>query len=207
MNRLAVVLLVACANAVPETRYYALEPPPAHAARGDATLVVEPLATDSAYDDERIVYRTSPYRLDYYEYHRWSAEPGVLVADYLERALATSGEFCAVVREPAESAAVSLGGRVVAIEEVDRSKDRWVGHLVLELALTDTRTGEVVWRDRFDETEVMPRQSPEGLARALSVVMGRIAGRAAPAIAAAARERATLHARAGEAPAVCERDN
>ena len=39
--------------------------------------MLESLETEAGYDDERIVYRTTPYRLDYYQYHRWSAPPGV----------------------------------------------------------------------------------------------------------------------------------
>lgn len=194
MRFLLVTLLVACANKVPETRYYQLAAPTAKSAPGTATLVIEQLTTDTAYDDERIVYRTNPYRLDYYQYHRWSAAPGVLIGNYLEQALERSGKFRSVIREATDTSHVSLGGRVVAIEEVDKSKTQWVGRIVLELALTDLRTGEVVWSQQFDETEVMPTQHPEGLARALSTAMARIAKRAAPDIAAHAEQAATAAA-------------
>lgn len=195
MRPLAVLLLVAaCANKVPETRYYQLFAPSTSAKPSGAVLVVEQLVTETAYDDERIVYRTNPYRLDYYQYHRWSAAPGVLIGNYLEQAFEKSGKFRAVVREANESTVVSLGGRVVAIEEIDQSKTRWLGRIVLELSLTDTRTGEVIWSEQFEETEVMPTQRPEGLAIALSTAMGRIAKRAAPAIAEHAEARASMPA-------------
>lgn len=196
MNRLAVIAVMsfaACANKVPETRYYQLAGSAAKSAPSSApVLVIEQLVTDTAYDDERIVYRTNPYRMDYYQYHRWSAAPGVLIGNYLEQAFENSGQFRAVVREANAASAVSLSGRVVAIEEVDRSKTRWVGRIVLELALTDIRTGEVVWSEQFDESEVMPTQHPEGLARALSTAMARIAKRATPAIAQLANQRAAM---------------
>lgn len=181
--------LAGCANKVPETRYYQLSATSQKTTGGSAVLVVEPLATDSAYDDERIVYRTNPYRLDYYQYHRWSASPGVLVGNYLEQAFEHSGRFRAVVRESTDAAAVSLSGRVIALEEVDRSKTEWVGRIVLELSLTDMKTGEILWSEQFEETEAMPTQHPEGLARALSAAMARIASRAAPEIAARAEQR------------------
>jgi ABC-type uncharacterized transport system auxiliary subunit len=180
---IALALLAACANKLPETRYYQLVAPGKRAAPGTATLVLETLETETAYDDERIVYRPNPYRLDYYEYHRWSAAPGVLIGNFLEQAFEQSGRFRAVVREPNADATVTLGGRVVAIEEVDHSKTKWVGRIVLELSLTDARTGQVLWSEQFEETEVMPKQHPEGLARALSTAMARITARAAPAIA------------------------
>ena len=81
-------------------------------------IVVESLASDAAYDDERIVYRNGPYRLDYYNYHRWSSPPGALVGGYLEKALARTGDFKAVVRDQTSDAAMILGGHVTAIEEV-----------------------------------------------------------------------------------------
>jgi ABC-type uncharacterized transport system auxiliary subunit len=195
MKRLLLVLSVvtACANKVPETRYYQLATPAAKAKPGSAILVIEPLVTDTAYDDERIVYRTTPYRLDYYQYHRWSAAPGVLITNYLEQAFEKSGRFRAVVREVTAGAAVSLSGRVVSIEEIDQSKTRWVGRIVLELSLTDIHSGEVLWTEQFDETEVMPTQHPEGLARALSTAMARIAKRAAPTIATHADQRTAMY--------------
>ena len=195
MKRLLLLLVVtACANKVPETRYYQLATPTAKATPGSAILVIEPLVTDTAYDDERIVYRTNPYRLDYYQYHRWSASPGTLLTNYLEQAFEKSGRFRAVVREATDGAAVSLTGRVVSIEEIDQSKTRWVGRIVLELSLADNQTGEILWTEQFDETEAMPTQHPEGLARALSTAMARIAKRAAPTIADLADQRTALHA-------------
>jgi ABC-type uncharacterized transport system auxiliary subunit len=193
MKRFAIVLVfAACANKVTETRYYQLHAPATSAKPAGATLVVEQLVTDTAYDDERIVYRTNPYRLDYYQYHRWSAAPGVLIGNFLEQAFEKSGKFKSVVREANEATPVSLGGRVVAIEEIDQTKTRWLGRIVLELALTDTRTGEVIWSEQFEETEVMPTQRPEGLAVALSTAMTRIVKRAAPTIAELAEQRAAM---------------
>lgn len=182
---IALALVAACGGKLPDTRYYQLAPPAERVAGGELTLVLEPLATDSGYDDERIVYRTTPYRLDYYQYHRWSAAPGTLISNYLEQALERSGKFRAVIREASSDAPAVLGGRVVAIEEVDLGPKRWVGRIVVELAVTDPRSGVVLWSEQFEETEPLDKQTPEGLARALSSAMGRIAARAAPGIAAA----------------------
>lgn len=186
---LVVVLAGACASRAPDTRYYQLAPPAAAARGGDLVLVLEQLATDAAYDDERIVYRQTPYRLDYYHYHRWSASPGVLVGNYLEAALERSGRFRAVVRELTADAPVILGGRVVALEEVDTAPDRWFGRIVLELVATDARTGTPLWTEQYEELEPLKTQSPEGLAQAISTALGRIAARAAPRIAEVTAQR------------------
>lgn len=181
----ALIAAAACGGSTPQVRYYQLATPRAQAAEptGDTVLVVEPLASDGAYDDERIVYRNNPYRLDYYNYHRWVATPGVLVGGYLEKALARTGDFKAVLREQTADTSLVLGGRIDAIEEVDRDPKHWVGRISLELTLTDPTTGDVVWARPFEETEPLPVQNPEGLARALSTALDRIAARAAPEIA------------------------
>jgi ABC-type uncharacterized transport system auxiliary subunit len=188
---LAVLGLAACAGKMPETRYYQLATPttPSVAGSSNTTLAIELLDTDPAYDDERIVYRLTPYRLDYYNYHRWSALPGTLIADFLERTFERSGKFKTVTRESA-SAQVTLGGRVVAIEEVDHSKTRWVGRVVVELRLTDNTSGAVLWTKKFEELEPLANQTPEGLAHALSVALYRVAERALPQIATLATQTA-----------------
>lgn len=199
MRSLALVIaLAACGGKMPATRFYQLAEPPGKATPGAGIpIVIEQLTTDTAYDDERIVYRVTPYRLDYYNYHRWSATPGTLIANYLERAFEKSGKFGAVTRDANPDAAVTLGGRVVAIEEVDKSKTQWFGRVVLELSLTDTKTGEVLWSEQFEENEPLAIQTPEGLARALSVALERIANRAVPAVSVLAEQVA----HANETPA------
>jgi ABC-type uncharacterized transport system auxiliary subunit len=183
--KLAVILLVAgCGGTLPETRYYQLASPrTATVASSTATaaLTIQPLDADPAYDDERIVYRLTPYRLDYYNYHRWSASPGTLVADFLERMFEKSGRFKRVTRDA--SAPVTLGGRVVAIEEVDTSKTTWTGRIVLELTLTDSATGDVLWSEQYEESEPLAAQTPEGLAQAISKALDRIVQRAVPVVA------------------------
>jgi ABC-type uncharacterized transport system auxiliary subunit len=178
----------ACGGKLPETRYYQLAAvAPAKAdASGQATIAIEPFATDTAYDDERIVYRQTPYRLDYYHYHRWSALPGVMLAGYFEQALERSGKFRAVVRAPATDATFVLGGRVAAIEEIDTAKTRWVGRIALELVLTDAKSGHAVWTKKIEETEPLRVQSPEGLAEALSAAMARVIARITPDVVAIA---------------------
>jgi ABC-type uncharacterized transport system auxiliary subunit len=187
MTRLAACLLLAlaaCAGKTPETRFYQLAVPGQTTSTNHAgvTLAIEPLETDPAYDDERMVYRLTPYRLDYYNYHRWSSTPGTLIADFLERSFESSGRFRTVTRD-GNAAPVTLGGRVVAIEEVDKSKTSWVGRVVVELRVTEAATGNVLWTEQYEENEPVKQQTPEGLAAALSTALRRISDRALPIVA------------------------
>ncbi len=188
------IACAACGSKLADTRYYQLARPESKLRGGDDVLVLETLTTDPGYDDERIVYRTTPFRFDYYQYHRWSSPPGVMVGNYLEQAFETSGKFRSVVREMTTDAPVVLAGRVIAIEEVDRSKTEWLGRIVLELVLTDARTSEVLWTEQLEETEPLRDQTPEGLAAALSIAMSRIVTHTIPAIASIADRQARAHA-------------
>jgi ABC-type uncharacterized transport system auxiliary subunit len=190
----ASIACAACGGKLPETRFYQLAAPAASAPRGDAVLVLETLTAEAAYDDDRIAYRTTPVRIDYYHYHRWSSPPGVMVSNYLEQALEASGRFRAVVRELTAAAPVVLGGRVLAIEEVDRSSSEWLARIVLELTLSDARTGEALWTDQIEATEPLRQRTPEGLAAALSTAMSRIVARTAPVIADLTERQARLRA-------------
>lgn len=188
----AIAALAACSGSIPATRYYQLAAPsnPAVQPAGATVLAIEPLASEGAYDDERIVYRTDPVRLDYYQYHRWSTSPGPMIGGYLQRALARTGKFRSVVRDTTTDTAAVLGGRVTALEEVDESPTRWTGHVAIELTLTDPRTGEILWSQGYEQREPLATRSPEGLARAIGVALDRIAHDAAPAIAALAERQA-----------------
>lgn len=184
MKLALIVLLAACGGSTPQVRYYQLASTAAPAPKsGDKVLVVETLNSETAYDDERIVYRNSPYKLEYYNYHRWVSSPGALVGGYLGQALARTGDFKAVLREQTADASLVLGGRIVALEEVDQDKTHWIGRVALELTLTDPKTGEVIWAQPYEETEPLTMQNPEGLARAVSTALDRIAKKAAPEIA------------------------
>lgn len=187
MKRIATLLVVAaCGGAPPVTHYYELAPPvvAAEPTSGPA-LAIEALDVDRPYDDDRMVYRVDPYRVDYYEYHRWAASPGTLVGSYLAAAFERSGRFRHVSTTTDESC-VRVSGRVLAIEEIDASPTRWLGRLAIGLTATDTANGRVLWTRDYDETEPMPMRSPAGLARALTVAAARIANRAIPELVAQA---------------------
>ena len=191
---LAAAHLTACglSTQLPETRDYQLARPPAAARPADpggGMVTIQAFEVAQAYDDDRIVYRASPVRFDFYEYHRWSSRPGEQIADYLREAYDASGRFCAVVRRDMPGGGLTLGGRVIALEELDVTPRRWLGRVEIELWLTDEESGQIVWRRRTSDQEPVRARNPEGLARALSVAMERIAARTAPALAAAARAR------------------
>jgi ABC-type uncharacterized transport system auxiliary subunit len=153
----------------------------------DVVLAVEDFATSPAYDEQRIVYRESPYRFDYYHYHRWSSPPGLLVADLIRQIYQATGAYEAVVGY-SSTADVVLNGRVVAFEEVDHT-ETWSARVILDLQLRDAMTGRMLWNERVEQVTTLKDRTPSGLAAAMSRAMTKIGVRTTPAILQAARTR------------------
>jgi ABC-type uncharacterized transport system auxiliary subunit len=185
------VVAATLACAVPTTHLYRLQlpsasgvEPPACEPRTRGSLLVRDMQVAGAYDDARMVYSESEYRLERYEYHEWVAPPGELVSDALRDGYAASGRFARVERAHDGSVDAALHGRVLAIEEVDRGKTRWFAHLRLELELQDARTRERLWSHEYDVTQPMKERSPNGLAAAISAALREVIDASAPALAA-----------------------
>lgn len=187
-----VAAILACAPTVPTTHLYRVNlpstpgtaPGPCEPARR-GSLLVRDMRVDGAYDDTRMMYRESEYRLQRYEYHEWIVPPGELVSDALRDGYAASGWFARVEREADASIDVELHGRVLAIEEVDLSRTRWAAHLRLELELFDARTHERLWAHEYDLTRPLAARSPDGLAAAISAGLREVIDASAPSLGAA----------------------
>lgn len=177
-------LAAGCGSSPKEIHYYQLAMPEEGAgAKGQGVLAVEQIVADSAFDDQRIVYRKSAYRLNYYHYHRWSAPPGMMVSDYLRMAYRQSGRFDDVVSGFTPDATTVLSGRVMALEEVDVSKEEWKARVRIQLHLRDARTGKLLWSGTVSKEEPVKERNPEGLAAALSAAMADVVAETTPEIA------------------------
>lgn len=188
LRSVAAAAVIACAPTVPTTHIYRLQLPaasgvaPARCERG--SMLVRDMEVVGAYDDARIIYRESDYRLKRYEYHEWVVPPGELVSDALRDGYAASGRFARLEREHDASIDAVLDGRLFALEEVDSTRVRWFAHLRLELELLDARSRERLWSREYDVTRPMQERSPEGLAAAISVALGEVIDASAPELAA-----------------------
>src|SRR5262245_38035392 len=81
---IAVVLIAGCAGKVRYPTYYTLQIAPTSKSASSAsampvTVVVRRFETPAYLRQGRIVYRQAPETVEFYEYHRWAAEPGPTV--------------------------------------------------------------------------------------------------------------------------------
>lgn len=186
---LGALVLHGCSSSVQPTHHYALRvltERQASSPEARASLAVPTLEVLGAYDTDRIVYRASPYRLDYYEYHRWASTPSLLLSEHLRRAYERTGLFEEVTLDRVPSTSAVLEARLLALEEVDVTPSKWLGRVALDLTLRDAGSGAVLFSREFTREEPLQQQRPEALAAAVSVALEQIVGASARALALAA---------------------
>jgi ABC-type uncharacterized transport system auxiliary subunit len=173
-------------RAQPHIRYYTLTLTAGPTTPLDAPVSVTGFAADEPYATARLAYRLSPYRLDYYTYHRWAADPRNLLRatarDYFERGAAREGL-------PYE-----LEGNIRRFEEVDDPAG-WQGALTLDIKVA--RGGAIVVQRTYAETEPAEAKNAEAVAAALSRALQRILDHVAADVAAAPRNGVAPRAPAG----------
>lgn len=140
-------------------------------------LFVEPLTIDSAYDDRRLVYRSGDYRLDYYHYHRWAAQPAELATDFVRRAFADRSCYSVASSGRRFNSEVLLFGRITALEELDRTPEDWFAHLSVVFEARSRKTGEVFWEETFEVEKRLEKQKPVAVVEALSRLLEGVVSR------------------------------
>lgn len=165
-------LLTSCGG-VPETYYYTLAVENNAPGNDGHTplpfaLGVEKFQSDVIYDDDRLIYRDSPYEVKYYFYRRWVAPPRHLLTDKVVGYLADSGLFEKVTAFPS-SANVKyvLRGRLLGFEEWDE-QNNWYGKVTFKVSLYEPSTQRVVWNGKFEHLQPVTKKIPAAVVEALS---------------------------------------
>ncbi len=137
-----------------------------------ATILVEDSAVEGLYNDYRIVYRVSPFELNYYSYEFWARNPGVLAGDAMALFLQERNVFRAVFRDPIEDKGdYDLRSRIMVVEEVD-SPTLWFGRLAMEIKILESATGKVRVSRTFDRRSPLPAKRVGALPGVISEILG-----------------------------------
>ena len=178
---IAVILLsIAACTASAGKKYYQLflpltpeqaVAPEETAPRIDKVLMIAPVQVDETYQDYRVVYRTSPYELNYYDYHFWVKKPDKLVQDVLRDYLSDSHAFRKVISNfPEGTPDLLLKANVHVIEEVDSPKI-WYGHLKMDFQVRDFKTDTVILTHTFNRQMPFPARKAEHLPGVVSQIL------------------------------------
>jgi len=179
-----VVLLAGCVHLsqpAPQVHDYRLDyaPPVPVGTPLPVTLRVAPFGVAAVYDRESIVYRDDTYSTGRYFYHRWSSNPGDMIADLMARDLAASQLYRAVQQGAASLPDdYQLSGQVEEIEERPEGSG-CTAHLRLRVLLAVMRAGAVaasVLQTTYTADEPCKCNDARALAEAMSVGVAHISG-------------------------------
>ena len=122
------LVLAGCGSVRYPTTYVLNFPPPVpQAAPSNGALgpvAIREFRCPEYLCEGRIVYRSSPEEVGFYEYHRWAMNPRQAITQYVEEGLRAQSLFKSVsVHERGSEAAYVLSGNIERLEEVDQGRD------------------------------------------------------------------------------------
>jgi len=139
------------------------------------SIKVDRFSVAPAYNSNRIIYRDASFKRDEYFYHKWRANPGDMVADFMGRDIRNSGLFKAVLtHESGFPFSCVLEGSVNEFVEWD-APEGWKAVLSVTVTLMTANEPDVSKRILFQKTyreeEPFTDKNPQGLAQAMSMAM------------------------------------
>ena len=167
-------LFYLCGGNIPEIHYYLIDYPvtpttgksePVH----QITLGIERFNAAPLYEEERLVYRDSPYEGKYYHYHRWITSPEVMITDKVTEQLAASNLFQQVVPFPKFSQVdYILHGTIKALEEWDEG-NQWYARVQIAFELVDLKTRQIVWQRTIEEKNLVAQKIPAEIVKGINL--------------------------------------
>lgn len=147
--------------------YYTLNLPPAPdpiAAEKVATsIAVREFQSPGYLRQGPIVYRATPEQVGFYEYHRWAADPRVLVTNAVMDHLSASGQYAAVSRYDGHADMdYILSGKIEKLEEVDSNTGINV-EVAMSAQITRVTTGATVWSNSVSEVATVSQRNVPGV--------------------------------------------
>jgi len=134
-------------------------------------LLIEDINSNEAYWSQQIVYRHTPYQVDYFAYKQWAKRPGVIVKDAALHFFRDSGMFRRVIENhSSEEADLILKVNIFAMDLV-RENSSWYARLALDFEVIDGRTEKVYITRSFDRKEKVKGKKAGYLPEKLSMIL------------------------------------
>jgi ABC-type uncharacterized transport system auxiliary subunit len=178
-----------CASGRPTLEYYtlSLDLPPDSPGQPEWSLLINRFWARDPYGQSRIIYRTSAYNLDYYNYRMWASSPPDQVQEWTARYLRAAKLFSRVTTIPEAGGDVELGAVVRRFEEVDNDRDQtWDAALAVDFWLVRRSERTTLWYGSYEATQRAPKRNPtavaEAMSRCLEQVLKRVSEELAPLV-------------------------
>jgi ABC-type uncharacterized transport system auxiliary subunit len=166
-------LALGCAE-IPQKKYYLLQyqlPQMAESKpKFPAVLRVMMPRTDSTFDRLQLVYRYSPYQLEFYNYHLWVVKPQKMIEDLMLQHLSRTNLFTMVSKSPEQLPDYTVQTDLEVIEELD-SQDYWFAHLAMNIRLVRQKDESTIITYRFDQRKKVFVKDPEMVVKTLCEIL------------------------------------
>ncbi len=136
------------------------------------TIRVKEFDIEEAYARPQLVYRKSPFQLQYYFFKAWAVKPIRMITDVVSKHLSSARLVSHIVRRFDEGTRpdYELSGYIEAIEEYD-SEEVWFAHLAIRFRLTRLHDDRTIYMRRFDRRKQVHQHDPEYVIRELSQIL------------------------------------
>jgi ABC-type uncharacterized transport system auxiliary subunit len=137
----------------------------------DKILLVEKIDIEEIYNDYRLVYRESPFQLNYYSYKFWIKKPDRVIRDAIVQYLSNKKVFNKVIIEFFEwEPDLIMKVRTNIIEEYDIGEN-WFAHLSMKFKIIDFKSGEVILTHKFDRKKRLIIKKVDNIPVCLSKIL------------------------------------
>ena len=119
-----------------------------------------------------IVYRRTQEEVGFYEYHRWAADPRMLVTNAVIDNLRASGQYSLVsMYDGRPNHDYVFSGKLERLEEVDYEAGVKVD-VAISAQITRVATGATVWSNAVSETGRVSQRNVAGVVSQMNQTMG-----------------------------------
>jgi ABC-type uncharacterized transport system auxiliary subunit len=155
--------------------YYTLNlpapPDPPAAENVRTSIAVREFQSPNYLRQGPIVYRTAAEEIGFYEYHRWAADPRMLVTSAVVDHLRANGQFFMVsMYDGRPNNDYIFSGRLEKLEEVDYEAGVKV-EVAMSAQITKVATGATVWSNTVSETRPVSQRNVSGVVSQMNRTM------------------------------------
>jgi ABC-type uncharacterized transport system auxiliary subunit len=170
--------------------YYTLNlpapPDPPAAENVRTSIAVREFQSPNYLRQGPIVYRTTPEEIGFYEYHRWAADPRMLLTSAVIDHLRASGQYSMVsTYNGRPDNDYIFSGKLEKLEEVDYQA-RVKVEVAITAQITKVATGATVWSNAVSETGTVSQRNVPGVVsemnRTVDVAINRLLSTVPPSL-------------------------
>jgi ABC-type uncharacterized transport system auxiliary subunit len=195
LNALALMAIVTaqigCGGKLRYPNYYTLnlpappDPPAQPSVR--STIAVREFQSPGYLRQGPIVYRTTPEQVGFYEYHRWAADPRMVVTSAVIDHLRGGGQYSRVSMDNGRANNDYIfSGKLEKLEEVDYDAGVKV-EVAISAQITRIKTGATVWSNAVSESGTVSKRNVPGVVsqmnRTMQVAIDKLLSTVPPTLA------------------------